>query len=301
MSVEAVIVPKLTVVEWKMKTSNISMQDQINLWKKQGADADKKIASHYRQIENIEKLGKALNVPIIHRDDFNVDVAKKYNIIFSPGGDNHLQYVSRFVTGDQLVVGINSDPETSKGGILSFKPEHIDYLRDCLDKNSFETEKWTRLQAVLDGELLPFFALSEIFVGELKNRGISRSIINYRGINDEQKNSGLVIATGSGLTGWYRNIVGHWKDEVMEKYSHFPRTAPHARFVCREKDLDSGFLEIGDLDLGEELTIFSLGKDTEIDFDPDPSDDSFSFNLEEGSKVSISVAHEHPLRVAILP
>lgn len=301
MSVEAVIVPKLTLVEWEMRNSKVSMEELVGQWKADGLDTEKIVASHFRQKENINELAKALNVPVIHRDDFNEDVAKRYDVIFSPGGDNHLQYVARFVTGDQLVVGVNSDPETSKGGILSFKPEHIDYLRDCLENNSFKTEEWTRLQAVLNGEKLPFYALSEIFVGELKNRGISRSIITYRDTVEEQKNSGIIIATGSGLTGWYRNIVGHWRNEITEKFSSFARNSEKARFVCREKDLDLGELEIGDLDADEKLTILTLGKNTEISFDPDPSDDRFTFNLKKGSKVSISVAIDHPLRVAILP
>lgn len=300
MSLEAVIVPKLTLVEWEMQSRGISHVELIEAWKKEGVDSEKIIASHNRQKENIKDLAKTLNVPVVHRDDFNAEVAEKYDVIFSPGGDNHFQHVARYLTGDQIIVGINSDPETSKGGILPFKPEHINYLRECLERNSFKTEKWTRLQAVLNGTTLPFFALSEIFVGELKNRGVSRFIIDYRDTVEEQKNAGLIISTGSGLTGWYRNIVGHWKTEVIDKYPVFSRTAKKARFICREKDLDSGSLEIGDLEAGEELILNSLGKKTEISFDPDPSDDTFTFSLIRGSKVSISVAENHPLRVAVL-
>lgn len=300
MSVEAVIVPKLTLVEWEMQSRGISQEELIEAWKQEGVDTEKIIASHMRQKENIEDLAKTLNVPVVHRDDFNKKIADRFDVIFSPGGDNHFQHVARYITGDQIIVGINSDPETSKGGILPFKPEHINYLRDCLENNSFKTEQWTRLQATLNGTKLPFLALSEIFVGELKNRGVSRFIIDYRETTEEQKNAGLVIATGSGLTGWYRNIVGHWRNEVENQYPQFERTAKKARFVCREKDLDSGELEIGDLEVGEELILNSLGKRTEISFDPDPSDDTFTFDLKRGSKAVISIAENHPLRVAVL-
>lgn len=300
MRLEAAIVPKLTLIEWEIQSRGVSQEELIEAWKQEGVDWKKIIASHNRQKENIEDLAKTLNIPVVHQDDFNKEIADRYNIIFSSGGDNHFQHVARYITGDQILIGINSDPETSKGGILPFKPEHINYLRDCLEHNSFKTEKWTRLQAVLNGTPLPFLALSEIFVGELKNRGVSRFIIDYREIEEEQKNAGLVIATGSGLTGWYRNIVGHWRDEITKNYPAFERTAQKARFVCREKDLDSGELEIGNLEAGEELVLNSLGKRTEISFDPDPSDDTFTFDLKRGSKVSISIAEDHSLCVAVL-
>lgn len=299
MGPEVVIVPKLTIVEWEARARGVDYQTLAEQWSEEGVDVGKNFASHKRQIETIEKLGRALGVPVLHRDAWTPEIAKYTRIVFVPGGDNHFQHVGRFIYGDQIVVSLNSDPKESKGGILPFWPEDIDYIKDCLDHNSFRTERWTRLQAVLEGEKLPFYALSEILVAEVKSRGMNRNILNYRGITEVHKGSGFVVATGAGLTGYYKNVTDHWDREIQQSYPLFSKTAKRVRFISVNRDIDSGSLDIGDLDAEEELVIRSLNKNGEISFDPDPNDDRFSFPFKRGSELKISIALDHPLTIAV--
>jgi len=301
MSKEAVIVPKLTLVEWEMQSRKVARTELIEQWQKEGVDVDRALSSHDRQKETIDRLAEALQVEQIHRDNWNHEQAEKYKFVIAPGGDNHMQYVARFILKDQILLGLNSDPQTSKGATLVFTPEDINYIKEKLNDGKFKIESWTRLQAILNGKLLPFYALSEIFIGEVKSRGMNRNILTYKGIVEEQKNSGFIIATGVGMSdgAWGSNIISKWKESITRDFPKFSKLDLRARLVSRERMDGVSSIDIADIELGEKIEFQSLNKNGEVSFDPDPSDDQFSFPFKRGCKVTIEIAKDHPLNVAV--
>lgn len=301
MSIEAVIVPKLSRIEWEARDRGVSQKDAIQQLREEGEteeDIEAAIMSQERQKETIAKMVEVLKLSLIDRDVFNQDIADKCQVVFAPGGDNHFQYVARYITGDQTIVGLNTDPKTSNGEILSFRPEHIHYLKECLDRERFETENWPRLQAKLNGKQLPYFALSEIYVGEMFTLGMSKNTLYFQEQKQRHANSGFLVATGAGLSGWCGNVTKHWDPILLRGFQDFSRTDLKARVVSINRSVKSSE-NICDIKLGEEIILQSQDKHGIVAFDSDPNDPRFFFTFKRGSKVAISIAENHPLRVAV--
>lgn len=296
MSLEVVLVPKISKLTWDMKRSNLPQEEIIKRYKQDGVNAEVIIGSHNRQMEILQKASQILQIPTVNRDEFTLEIARQFDVIIALGGDNHFLYVARFLDR-QILVGINSDPLSSLGMLLRFKEDNLEKIQESIFKEEFNFENWTRLQATVNDQKLPFLALSEIFVGESHSLNTSRHILRYRGQEEEQKSSGLLIMTGAGLTGWAKAATRFWPKELVQQFPSFAPNEVYARFILREGF--KGDICIGDLEKNENLTITSLNDDTGIiAFDSDPCDSRFCFSFPRGYQAKISISNQ-PLRVAV--
>ena len=80
-------------------------------------------------------------------------------------------------------------------------------------------------------------------------------ILRYRGKQERQKSSGLLVATGAGSTGWY-DSAGRYLHPNEDK---FPKKERFTKFEVREPHIIYSMLE-GVLEEGEELEVYSLNK-----------------------------------------
>lgn len=300
MSLEAVIVPKISKLSWDMKRLGLSKDEVVERYLQEGVRVRSILESHERQAVSFKKITDTLpSAQIVDRPEFNEEVAKKFDVVITTGGDNHFIYVARYLD-NQVMVGVNSDPLTSHGSLLNFTADDAEQINAFLQGEKFGIEKRTRLRVSLNGKSLPYLALSEVFVGESKNIGMSRHFLTYKGVEEEQKHSGLLIATGSGLNGWMRAVTAKWPREIMDCFPPFKKSEPKARFVVRE--IFKGCVDIGDINGKEELFISSLNDDSGIvALDCDPDDSRFSFPFSRGAEAIISIAEKQPLNVILNP
>lgn len=302
MSLEAVIVPKTSGIDWDMKKFGLKNLDEVvERYYQNGIEEEeinKIVKSHYVQKAALNQISEVLDfVPIIDRNCYTPEIASKAQAVIALGGDNHFLYVARYLN-KQPIIGINIDPQTSVGAVLNFQIDDLEYIRECIIKEKFHTEQWPRLQARLDGVKLPYVAAGEIYIGELISLAESHHILFHHGIRERQKGSGLLVSTGAGLTGWPKGITRRWDPETLKKIPIFPRTEHRARFFLKEDFRGDNFT--GDIAEEERLNIISLNsRDGILAFDSDPDDPKFRFDCPVGSRIEISLDLEHPLIAAV--
>lgn len=293
---EVVIARKLSILEYDMKRYRLNEQEVLKKYQQMGADKERIINSHQRQLKSLQLVKKYLpQSPIIVGKVVDPKIFKKTEVVVCLGGDNYFQYIASFLS-KQLIVGVNADSKESEGSILYFDAPSLGSLISRLYRGDYQVEEWTRLQSTVNERKLTSLAASEIYIGAKNRLDMSRYSIKLGEIQEEHKDSGLIISTGVGSSGWYLAAIscGHNLGKP------FSKTEKLARFICTETyhgKLNGKVLLKGSLSFGQklEITWFAHGQGV-VGVDSLP-DSRFNY-LSRGSKVVIEVT-DKPLRVVI--
>lgn len=125
------------------------------------------------------------------------------DVIVAVGQDGLVANVAKYL-GDQPVIGVNPAPDLHDGVLARVTVERLGALLPASVAGAAAIERRTMVQAVLDtGQRL--VALNEIFVGHRSHQS-ARYRIEADGVAEDQSSSGLIVASGTGLTGWARSI-----------------------------------------------------------------------------------------------
>ncbi len=139
----------------------------------------------------------------VWRRDLDRFVFEPEDIIVVVGQDGLVANTAKYLQG-QPVIGVNPDPKRNDGILVPHPPESISDILAMVARGRAKMEERAMAQAVLDdGQQL--LALNEVFVG-VRTHQSARYRINFAGQEEHQSSSGLIVATGSGSTGWARSI-----------------------------------------------------------------------------------------------
>ncbi len=126
------------------------------------------------------------------------------------GQDGLMANVAKYLSG-QIAFGINPDPANFDGVLCPHKPELSGALvRWCIDAGQNQAAKFKIESRVLalaereDGQKL--LALNEVFIGHRTHQS-ARYRLHVNEMQERQSSSGLIVATGTGSTGWARSII----------------------------------------------------------------------------------------------
>ncbi|MCJ2010802.1 hypothetical protein [Methylobacterium sp. J-092] len=125
------------------------------------------------------------------------------DVVVTVGQDGLVANVAKYLR-DQPVIGVNPDPDLYDGALARIAVGRLPALLPASVAGAASVERRTMVQGVLDtGERL--LALNEIFVGHRSHQS-ARYRIEAAGMAEDQSSSGLIVASGTGLTGWARSI-----------------------------------------------------------------------------------------------
>jgi NAD kinase len=140
----------------------------------------------------------------ITRADLSRFVFEPEDIVTCVGPDGLVANAAKYLTG-QLVVGINPDPERNDGVLAPHRAKDAPRLLAAAAEGRVVVEDRTMVEArVDDGQRL--LAANEIYIGHRTHQS-ARYRVRWRGSEERHSSSGVVIATGTGATGWARSIV----------------------------------------------------------------------------------------------
>lgn len=292
MSAETIIIPKLSKLDWDSQQNGLNHDQMVDQYLASGVDPKKIVDSHFRQQEALKLFSEVFKkAEIVSRQDLDWSVANQARAVVAIGGDGHFNFVSHFVR-DQLIIGVNSDPLTSVGTLCNFSIFNLDQLAKSLKDPNPKIQKRTRMEAQINDYRLPFLACSDIFIGERDRLLISRYILNYRGQLEEQKSSGLIIATGSGMRGWYSGAARPFCDKLAIS----SMDALELRFVASEFFDNQGKVHyrfpVGEIKENESLEINSLLKDSGVISIDCLVDDNMIYRFPAGSKARVSISSQ---------
>ena len=284
------VVRKKSKFEWDLERLGKTKEKLKKKYKTQDINLKEIFESHKRQMLSFKILQKYFNQNQFlfreHLDEINI---KDYDLIISLGGDNHFQYITHYLK-DTPILGINSDPKTSRGELLYYTTSNFKDILNKIENDKFNLEKWTRLKGKVNGNKMPL-AISDFFLGESKRKHISHHKLQFKGKKEKQKCSGLLVATGAGSTGWYDSASRYLENEKIK----LKRTENIAKFIVTEPNGTDYSLLKGTLRMGDKLKITSLNDRNGV-----MVCDSFEereFNLCSKATVEIS---DKPLKVVSL-
>ena len=140
----------------------------------------------------------------VQRDDLDRFLFAPDDVIVAVGQDGLVANVAKYLEG-QPVLGVNAAPDRYDGVLVRLRPEHLGRLLPASVNDNAEIEKRTMVETVLDsGERLR--ALNEIFIGHRSHQS-ARYRIETGAAAEDQSSSGLIVASGTGATGWARSIM----------------------------------------------------------------------------------------------
>ncbi|MDB5705779.1 MAG: hypothetical protein JWN66_2895 [Sphingomonas bacterium] len=141
---------------------------------------------------------------LVHRADLDRFLFGPEDAVVAVGQDGLVANVAKYLSG-QPVFGINPAPDLYDGVLVRVPIDRLGRLLPAGIVGAADAQHRTMVQAVLDtGEQL--LALNEIFVGHRSHQS-ARYSIAAGAAREDQSSSGLIVASGTGATGWARSIM----------------------------------------------------------------------------------------------
>jgi hypothetical protein len=127
------------------------------------------------------------------------------DVVIALGQDGLVANVAKYLRG-QPVIGLDPEPDRHPGVLVRHRPiAAADLLLD-VQRGKASFEQRTMAEGLLDdGQRL--LALNELFVGHESHQS-ARYELRLGQDSEHQSSSGLIVATGTGATGWAASING---------------------------------------------------------------------------------------------
>lgn len=139
----------------------------------------------------------------VDRADLDRFLFEPDDIIVAIGQDGLVPNVAKYLDG-QPVIGVNPEPGEVAGRLVTVAPQDIASILTATDDEVATVRHLTMVEATTDdGRRLR--ALNEIFVGHRSHQS-ARYRLRVDDREEQQSSSGLIVATGTGATGWAMSI-----------------------------------------------------------------------------------------------
>jgi hypothetical protein len=147
----------------------------------------------------------------IQRADLDRFLFEPDDVVVVLGQDGLVANVAKYLAG-QPVIGLNPQPCVNAGVLVPHEPPAAGELLRDIEAGRARTQARTMACATIDdGQRL--IALNEIFVGHASHQS-ARYTIGWAGQRERQSSSGVVIATGTGATGWAASLHRERRSEL---------------------------------------------------------------------------------------
>ncbi len=203
-----VVVTRPTVYEHLLRTHGTTQQARFVL-ESRGRSMDEVLAWHRRFDDALRQVMSALPLEWrrsrVDRSDLDRFLFEPDDTVVVVGQDGLVANVAKYLEG-QPVVGINPMPGFFDGVLVPHAPHDARRLLPAAMHREATVQQRTMVQVELDdGQRL--VALNELFVGHRTHQS-ARYRLRVGDAEERQSSSGLIVATGTGATGWARSIVG---------------------------------------------------------------------------------------------
>lgn len=162
----------------------------------------------------LEKLEKAdFMCKVVTRDELTESLVDDYDFVLSAGGDGTVIATAAF-NKNKPQLNLKTDSK-SFGGLCY---QDIEKALEKFAKGDYKIKEWARQDVYLNGEFIGR-VLNETCIGEgLKFQKMARYNIKIDGKTEYHENSGIIIATGTGSTGWPSAFSSYPRDSNLFKF-----------------------------------------------------------------------------------
>ncbi len=212
---------------------------------------------HFRCLSHIETVLKSKGLKytkICRGKQVNY---RQYNLVITVGGDGTFLEAARNVR-EHLILGVNSDPIWSVGNFCAAREGNFQKILDAVLCGSQKIRVCQRMMLTLSKkDSHRVHVLNDILVCHINPAAISRYYLTIGKLREEQRSSGLWIATAAGSSGAIRS-AGGW---ILPPESK--RIQYHARELYVRRNIHYK-LKGGILSLMQPVTITSFMREGAI-------------------------------------
>ena len=153
----------------------------------------------------------------VDRDHVDRVLFEPHDIVVALGQDGLVANTAKYLLAGQPLIGVNPDAARYEGALVRHPPAAVaDLVGDAATRRATIEERTMAEARLDDGQRL--VALNEIFIGHESHQS-ARYELRVDDERERQSSSGLIVATGTGQSGWCRSIR-------MERRSSLPAPAP---------------------------------------------------------------------------
>lgn len=162
---------------------------------------------HLRQQRAIQAISAAIPVEWrranVVRNELDRFLFAPEDIVVAVGQDGLVANASKYLSG-QPVIGVNPAPSDYAGVLVPHPADAAaDLLRDVA-RERHSVQSRTMVEAEVDGGFR-LRALNELFIGHITHQS-ARYRLSFEDREERHSSSGVIVATGTGCTGWARSI-----------------------------------------------------------------------------------------------
>lgn len=278
-------------------------------------EEEKKIEADLQEIESadtmyrsaVERIKKTIppGVKVQHIDWTYLPnfLFSERDLVITIGPDGLVINTARYLQGQPLFA-INPDPGRIDGILMPFDLEAAARHARRILAGDFGTERISMARAALnDGQEI--FGVNDIFIGP-KSHISFRCTLGFRGAEEPQSSSGIIVSTGCGSTGWFKSIIEGAR-QVAGSYDgakrganpgQFPRDADYLYFTVREpfaSRSSRAAIGFGKIDARSPLTVTSQMAQNGVIFSDGIETDYLEFN--SGKIATVGLADRKALLI----
>lgn len=283
----AVVVTRATAFEALLERHATRGQAEFFL-KGRGGSIEAVESAHHRHYEALNVVRQAVpdtwRRAHVDRRDLDRFLFEPHDILIAVGQDGLVANMAKYLAG-RPVVGVNPLPDLFDGVLVPHAPTAVAELLPAVAAGRATVEARSMVQAELDdGQRLQ--ALNEIFIGHCTHQS-ARYRLRHGDREERHSSSGLIVASGTGATGWARSICRARQDSPPPPHP----TDRRLTFLVREAfpsratgvDLTAGVVQDGD-----RLQITSEMDDGGVIFGDGIESDRLEFSW--GQTVAVGIA-----------
>lgn len=183
---------------------------------------EKQGVKHLQAIAKVRTALKGRNYHAVEIINLKESDFHGIDLAITIGGDGTFTRAANYLDSAPIL-GVNSEPEASEGALTSILESELSSLSQILE-GKFKIIQRQRARVTRNGKELREKAVNDVYVGAASQFHTSRYILTFEGKSEEQRSSGVIIATGSGSTAWYKSAGG----------TPFPFSEKVLKFLVRE-------------------------------------------------------------------
>ncbi|MCB9771733.1 MAG: NAD(+)/NADH kinase [Candidatus Omnitrophica bacterium] len=162
---------------------------------------------HYRTLSKVENFLKKEGLKYTKMLRGGTKDFSKYDLIITIGGDGTFLEGATHVTS-QLMLGINSDPKWSVGRFCSADNRNFAKFIIAILQSKAKVCSLNRMKITFRKNQKSILALNDILICHKNPAAMSRYYLEFENVREEQRSSGIWVATAAGSTGATRSAGG---------------------------------------------------------------------------------------------
>lgn len=267
-----------------LSRKGVSARKFLSLGTSMRTDFKKSHDAHYRTLQEVQRVLRAKGVRFKTRyRGQKIDYAP-FDFVITVGGDGTFLEAARHIK-KQVILGVNSDPEHSVGRFCATDRQGFSKAFETVISGQGKVSLLNRISLKFNSTGRSVNVLNDILVCHQNPAAMSRYCFTMNGVKEEQRSSGLWIATAAGSSGATHSAGGRLLPRGSKLIQYMPRELFQCDGVrcCRKGGL---------LMLRRPMTVRSMMRNGAIYVDGAHLKFPFGF----GDTASISLSQE-PLKV----